>query len=230
MKSPNRDGFSDMRLAFIGKLLAGLSHEFKNHLAIIRELNGLTHDLLLLDESGQRTDTERLIRNSTGIEERIGQAAEMCRFLSSFSHRMDQPLASFNIPDILQELVYLLHRFARQHQVDLVATFEEGLPSIYNNPALLQFAVYCIVVPALETLVKNSRISITAVQQGDAIQITVSLIGAVKEPEAPLPWLKVLPEALQVLEAQFSRNKEQDGIEHVTLTISSAAVHHNDRQ
>jgi len=230
MTHSDNDSFRDMQMAFIGKLMAGLSHEFKNHLAIIRELNGLTHDLLLLEKSGQPAEAERLIKNIAGIEERIGQAAEMCRFLSSFSHRMDQPLASFNVTEVLRELIYLLHRFARQHQVELVTSFGEELTPIYNNPALLQFTVFCIVGPALESLAKNSRIEITAAQMGVGIQILMSLEGEMQGPEAPTPWQQALPGALQMLAAQHSRSKEDDGIEQVSLTVSSIAESHNEKQ
>ena len=59
MKSQRKGRLREMQLASIGKLMAGLSHEFKNHLAIIKELNGLIEDLLLLEEPGQSPDSER---------------------------------------------------------------------------------------------------------------------------------------------------------------------------
>ena len=92
MRSQRNNRLREMQLAFIGKLMAGLSHEFKNHLAIIKELNGLIEDLLMLEEPGESANSERYKKITSGINERIAQAAEMCRFLSGFSHRMDQPL------------------------------------------------------------------------------------------------------------------------------------------
>ena len=47
MKSREKERLREMQLACIGKLMAGLSHEFKNHWAIIKELNGLIEDLLV---------------------------------------------------------------------------------------------------------------------------------------------------------------------------------------
>ena len=53
----------EMQLAFIGKLMAGLCHESKNHLAIIGESCGLIEDLLSMEErtatGGSRTKRQQ---------------------------------------------------------------------------------------------------------------------------------------------------------------------------
>jgi len=221
MKSQTMDRLRKMQLAFVGKLMAGLSHEFKNHLAIIKELNGLIEDLLLLEEPGQSTTSERYKKIISGINERIAQAAEMCRFLSGFSHRMDQPLASLSVNDVLQEKIYLLRRFARQKQVDLISSFEEDLPVIYNDPSLLQFAIFCIIWPALELMAEGDRILITVARKGDSVEIIVNLVGALKRPADDTPWEDMLPEVLQILGADLSRSSDQEGNEEVVVRISS---------
>jgi len=221
MKSQKKDRLREMQLAFVGKLMAGLSHEFKNHLAIIKELNGLIEDLLLLEEPGQSTNSERYKKIISGINERIAQAAEMCSFLSGFSHRMDQPLSSLSVTDVLQEKIYLLRRFAQQKQVDLVSSFDEDLPAIFNDPSLLQFAIFCIVWPALELLEPGGRILITVVRQDGSVEIVVKLEGTMERPEDDTPWEDMLPEVLQMLGAELSRRIDQDGNEEVVVTISS---------
>ena len=221
MKSPQKDRLRETQLAYVGKLMAGLSHDCKNHLAIIRELSGLIDDLLLLEEPGQSTNSDRYKKITAGIDERIAQAAEMCRFLTGFSHRMDEPLSSFSLTDVLQEEIYLLHRFARQQQVKLVSSFEEGLPAIFNNPSLLQFAIFCILWPALELLETDSRILIAVARQGAAAEIIVNLEGTMKKPEDDTPWQEVLPEVIQMLGAEISRKTNQEGNLAVAVTISS---------
>ena len=221
MKSQGKGRLREMQLASIGKLMAGLSHEFKNHLAIIKELNGLIEDLLLLEEPGQSPDSERYKKITSGINGRITEAAEMCRFLSRFSHHMDQPLSSISVTDVLQEEIYLLRRFAQQKKVDLISSFDEDLPAIFNNPSLLQFAIFCIIWPALELLKQGSRILITVVRKGQSVKIVVNLKGAMEKPEDETPWEDMLPEVLQILEAQLSRRIDQDGNEEVVITISS---------
>jgi C4-dicarboxylate-specific signal transduction histidine kinase len=228
MKSQKRDRLREMQLAFIGKLMAGLSHEFKNHLAIIKELNGLIEDLLLLEEPGQSTNSERYKKITSGINERIGQAAEMCRFLSGFSHRMDRPLSSLNVTDVLQEKIYLLRRFTQQKKVEMISSFEEDLPAIFNDPSLLQFAIFCILWPALELLDPGGKILISVVRKDQSVEIVITLEGAIQKSENGTPWEEILPEVLQILGAELSRRIDQDGNQEVTVTISSIDNFHQD--
>jgi len=221
MKFEKQDRLREMQLAFIGKLMAGLSHEFKNHLAIIKELTGLIEDLLLLEEPGQSLNCERYKKITSGINERIAQAAEMCRFLSGFSHRMDQPLSSFSVTEVVEEKIYLLRRFAQQKQVNLLFSSDEDLPPIYNDPSLLQFMVFCIVWPALELLEPGCQIILTVVRKEDSVEITVAFQGNMTKSENKTPWEEMLPEVVQMLGAELSRRNKQDGNEEVAVTISS---------
>ena len=221
MKSQKKDRLREMQLAFIGKLMSGLSHDFKNHLAIIKELNGLIEDVLLLDETRQPADIERYKKIINGINERIAQAAEMCRVLSGFSHRMDQPLSSLSVTDVLQEKIYLLRRFAQQKQVEVISSFAEGLPVIYNNPSLLQFSIFCILWPLLELMEPDGRILITVGQRDESIEIVIKCEGTMKRPEEETPWEEMLPEVVHMLGADISRGTDQTGNENMVLIISS---------
>jgi len=221
MESQKMGRLREMQLAFIGKLLAGLCHESKNHLAIIGESCGLIEDLLSLEEPGTATDIERYKKILKGINERIAQAAQMCRFLSGFSHRMDQPLSTFNITEVLQEEIYLLHRFARQKQVELTSSFEEDMAPIFNDPALLQFAIFCIVWPVMESQEKGDRILITANQQGSAAEITVNFNGSSTEYRGDSLRQEMLSEVLGILKAEYSEKTGQDGNQEIVVTLSS---------
>ena len=226
MKLQKQERLREMQLAFVGKLLAGLSHEFKNHLAIIKESSGLIEDLLLLQEPGQPADSERYKKIIAGINERIAQAAEMCRFLSAFSHRMDHPIAPLDVTDVLQEEMYLLRRFARQKQVDMTVSFGEDLPVLLSAPSLLQFALYCMIWPALESLEPGGRILIAAERQGGSVKIVVHPEGAMKTAAGETTWRDILPEVLRMLGAESSRRIKQDGNEEVVITISASENPH----
>jgi C4-dicarboxylate-specific signal transduction histidine kinase len=222
MKAQKQENFNEMRLASIGRVMASLSHEFKNHLAIIKESCGLIEDLLLLeDRENPSKNSSRYKKIIAGINDRIAQAAEMCRYLSGFSHRMDQPLSSFNLSDVLQEEIYLLHRLARQKQVDLSFAGTAEPPVIFNNPSLLQFAVFCIVWPALESLEKHGRIIISPAQRGASVAIVLTFEGALKKTADENPWNAMLPEVLELLRAGLIHKVQPNGNEEFTVTLSS---------
>jgi len=223
MEPQNGERFRELQLAYLGKLMAGLSHDFKNHLAIIRESSGLIEDLLSLEESAQSPYSERFKKILPVITERISQAAEMCRFFSGFAHRMDHPRSSFSVPEVLQEELSLLLRFARQKQVELRSSYEKDLTPIYNDPSLLQFAFFCIIWPALESFSKDGRISITVkkLQQDGSIAIVVKLEGSRVKAAEVSPWHELLPEILHKLEADLSQTVSEEGAEEIVMIIFS---------
>ena len=219
MNQQNDDFFREMQLVHFGKLMASLSHEFKNHLAIIKESNGLLEDLLFLEDSNQRPNNDRLKKIIATVNERVAQAAEMCRFLSSFAHRVDQPLSVFSIAEVVQEEMYLLRRLAHQKQTELKFLGSDDLPLIFNNPSLLQFVIFCIIWPALEQL-QNTRVTVTATGQGSGVEVMVYIAGLISKPDENL-WRLSLPAALPALKAEFSRIVLPDDHEEIRVNIPS---------
>lgn len=177
-----------------------------------------------IEEPDQITDLSRFKKNFTGINERIAQASEMCRFLSRFAHRMDQPHSSFSVSEVMEEEIYLLRRFAWQKQVEIDFSAEENLPSIINDPALLQFTVFCIIWPVLEQVKQGSRIFITVERQDETVRIVFNFGGTAKYPESDNPWLEALQDAIQVLGAKKAHRTDQNGHDEITLTVSSVVV------
>lgn len=213
------DILREMQLTHYGKLMASLSHEMKNHLAIINESSGLMEDLLLLATPEKQPDAERFKKIVGTINDRVSQAAEMCRHLSSFAHRTDQPLSAFSVTDVIREEIYLLRRFAHQKQTDLSFTEPQDLPTIYNNPSMLQFALFCILWPALDHL-HNGRISVTVSGLAEAVDIGVQISGKIPG-RSDNPWRMILQAALNILGAELVEPIIHDGQEEFSLKISS---------
>ena len=94
----------DSQLASLGKLLAGYTHELKNHLAIINESSGLMDDRI----------RERFKKIIVTIGECISQANTMAMYLNRVAHRMDVPASTFNVNDLLIEELALMKRFAAE--------------------------------------------------------------------------------------------------------------------
>jgi hypothetical protein len=146
-----------LQLRFIGKILAGFTHESKNHIAIVKESAGLIGDMIQLGKnSGDEPQTYIDIIHS--IEEQIEKATSLFRYLNRFSHRMDNELSTFNVNDALEELIVLLLRFASQKRISLETDFQQDMPSINNKPSLLQLLVFHFLEEQLEKLSKDSSL------------------------------------------------------------------------
>ncbi|HBI15245.1 MAG TPA: hypothetical protein DDY20_06985 [Desulfobulbaceae bacterium] len=196
-----KPSLQDAQLAFIGRIIAGISHEFKNHLSVTKELTGLLDDLLSLDQTLPSPD--RYAKISAGIEERVKAAAEMASHLGRFAHRMDSPLSSFNVNEVVGEIVFLMRRFARLKNVSLEFEPAAELPSLHSNPSLLQFVIFSVAMPMLEHLEKQSVIRISTGKTGDQVQLGLQF-EQIREEESAVTLPDIPPDALQKLHAEFS--------------------------
>lgn len=175
-----------LQLHFIGKILAGFTHETKNYLAIINESVGLMGDMIQMGKSSEK-DLSEYLQIIRSVEDQIKRANEHFRALNRFAHRMDTELSSFNLNESIEELIALLARFAKQKKITLIKNFQEDLPSFYSNPSLLQFIVFSVLDEGLLKFEQDSRITIETAGADQAVQIKIIPEGNVRELESEVP-------------------------------------------
>jgi len=206
MKEDRENELRSLQLEFFGRILAGFTHDLKNHLAIIKESNGLVSDLI---DMGRITDEALAIKLQkivTSIQGRVGQATEMANNLNGFAHRLDTPLSSFQVNDLLAEELTFLRRFSRLRQIDLKIELHEGMPAIYNNPSLVQFVLFKLFTMALKKVKNHALIEIASGEQNGGAQITIGLSGE-KEDFAKLlddETMGMIQEAIDTLQGKVA--------------------------
>ncbi len=164
----------DRQLASVGKLLAGYTHELKNHLAIINESSGLMADLLDMTLSEDEKTRLRFKKIITTIGERIQEANDMANHLNNFAHRMDTSLSNFNINDLLIEELALIDRVARLKNIQLEVNLQDNIPSIYNNPSLFQFIIFTLIQEITNKLASGNIIKISSSIPGQTIHVSLN--------------------------------------------------------
>jgi hypothetical protein len=145
------------QLRFIGRILAGFTHEIKNHLAIVKESIGLMSDMMQIRKTPD-TDFSQYLQIIQSTEEQIEKTIVHFRYLNRFAHRMDIPLSSFNINESLEELLALVQRFASQKRIIIKEDFRKDIPSINSSPAILQFLVFSLLEEKMAKLDRDSRL------------------------------------------------------------------------
>jgi len=171
-----------LQLRFIGKILAGFTHESKNYLAIIKESAGLIDDMIKLGKPGEAASTQ-FLEITHSIEEQIEKSTGLFKYLNRFSHRMDTQLSAFNCNEALEELMALVTRFANQNRIELIKEFQQDLPQIYGNPSLIQFLVFSFLEENIKMLDKNSKIIIKTGTSNGSIMIKIIADGNLIEAE-----------------------------------------------
>jgi nitrogen-specific signal transduction histidine kinase len=209
-----------LQLRFIGKILAGFTHEIKNHMAIVKESAGLMGDMIKLGKT-VGDDSSQYLEIIRSIEEQIEKSIVHFRYLNGFSHRMDTPLSSFNINDCLEELTALVHRFANQKRITLEKDFRKDLPSIKSSPAILQFIVFNFLEDKMSKLDNNSRIIVKTEVINSSVAIRIIPEGNVlgTETENTLYPHEMNDYAIKILTGTISTQGEETVI---TLPIAAA--------
>jgi len=180
MESKNEVDVTFLHLRFIGKILAGFTHEIKNHLAIVKESAGLIGDMIQLGKSTQN-DSGQYLEIVQSIEEQKEKSTAHFTYLNRFSHRMDTPLSTFSVNDSIEELTALLQRFANQKRITIEKDFQKDLAPVHSNPSMFQFLVFTFLEEMLTTLDKNSRISIKTEGSNNAVAIRITPEGNIIE-------------------------------------------------
>lgn len=183
MENNNERDLRLLQLRFIGKILAGFTHESKNYIAIVKESAGLIGDMIQLGKkSGDESQAYLGIIHS--IEEQIEKATDLFRHLNRFSHRMDTELCTFNVNETLEELIALLTRFAHQKKISFEKDFQQDIPSINNNPSLLQLLLFHFLEEQFTRLDKDSSIMLKTSVSNASVIIKIITKGIYLEAEA----------------------------------------------
>jgi len=131
----------DPCLAFFGVVIAAMTHELKNSLAIIRENAGLLDDLAEASRDGIPLDPARLEQLAVRIRDHVGRAVGVTQRMNELAHRTDNPCGSVDVSDLLSVTVALLGRAAYLRGVTLEHATLETPARIETDP----FAVVALV-------------------------------------------------------------------------------------
>jgi nitrogen-specific signal transduction histidine kinase len=218
MKHENEEELRLLQLQFIGKILAGFTHEIKNYLAIIKESNGLIEDLITLGKTAQG-DSEQYLEITRSIEEHIEKTNNLFRYLNRFAHRMDSQLATFNLNETLEELIALVTRFANQKKIHIGKDFQEDIPSVYSNPSLVQFVAFSFLHEKIKNLDSNSKITIQTFAAADkTVKIRIIPEGNVLEGNDDSP--SITYENLEKIIKQLGGNIVQEKGQETLITLA----------
>lgn len=222
-ETENSATLRSLQLKFVGKIMAGICHDFKNHLAIIKELDGLLADLLRSENHDQLDHCDRYKNISMRIDDRVEQAKEVTNVLSGFAHRMDKDCSLFNVHEVLAEEVFLLQRFAKQKGLTLELVPVERPINIYNNSSLLQFVVFCVLGHAIETLAPKGSMTLSLQPIEAAIRIVIDIKGG-KNESAGGNSGEISPDtiakALNLLQAEITCVSATDNHQQSAITVS----------
>jgi signal transduction histidine kinase len=201
----------DQGLAFFGRIAASISHELKNHLAVINEQTGLMSDLLHFAGQGKPPSVQRLACLSQDIAEQVGRADLTLRMFGRFSHSVDQQHCPVDLADLSETIIGIAKRLAASKGVMLSHQAGTDQIIVKTSPFLLVQLVFLCLEHIIAQADGGGELRIGAFGDSGQAGIDLCLEGHTIAPMGSSQWQEML---LGLLHARICSLKE-----HSTLRI-----------
>lgn len=154
------------RLAAMGELTAGVAHEVRNPLGIIRA------SVQLLEESECRP--ERIREASEIIKQEIDRLDKVVKALLDFGRPSAPTLVATDIEDVLDDVVLFTRKFASRSGVEIEVEFAGRLPKVMADPDQLKQVFLNLVSNAVQAM-EQSGGTVTVRTGADEGFVTVAV-------------------------------------------------------
>jgi hypothetical protein len=130
------------KAAFMGRITAGVTHEIKNVLAIIKESAGLMEDLFELSKDHAPPPREKYLRTLTRITEQVRRGVDLAANLNEFAHTSDERVAGVDLNQAVAQTALLSQRLARLKGITLVAESCQKTVPMSTDPLAFQMLLF----------------------------------------------------------------------------------------
>jgi two-component system, NtrC family, sensor kinase len=161
------------KMASIGRLAAGVSHEINNPLAIINEKAGLMKDLFTFKD--EYSDDPKLMGLIDAVLSSVERCAGITKRLLSFSRNLDVSIQTVNIGTVIDDVLGFLHKEAEYRSIRVHVDVAEDVPDFETDRGKLQQILVNLTNNAFAAVDDEGHLDITARRQDKqniAIQIT----------------------------------------------------------
>jgi len=193
-------------LAFFSKMSACISHDVKNHLAIINEKAGLCGDLLMIaEQKGRPLDSDMVKELAQDIIKQVKRADQVVKNLNRLAHSVDEPIAV--IPE----------RLLSAKGLRVKTNLPTSSLQVESNPFFLMYIMYHFIHSAMNAS-NNGEVQIDLKDVGDAGKITISGLSDAKGRLA-----EAMPTPISVLEDKLGITVDLEGnVDEVVIHVPKA--------
>ncbi len=158
------------KLAALGQLSASIAHEVNNPLGIIKNY------LLILSDSMEKGDTNQ--SSLEVVKEEVDRIARIVKSLLDFCRPKTENLSTFDLAETINQTVSLVEEQFLQRNIVVKRDFPEDLPKVKGLDGEIKQVFLNLLMNSKDFMPQGGRISISAYQNEDTVQIELSDTGS----------------------------------------------------
>ena len=161
------------KMASIGSLAAGITHDINNPLQMILSHVGWMHELLGDEDPAQVKNLEEYKNACIGIRHHVNRASKITHRLLGFARKTDGEQTSVQINELLEETRSFLEKKALYNNIEFALQLDPGLPATMTEGNQLQQVVLNLMDNALDAVAQNGRVCISTGHDDRQIHIDI---------------------------------------------------------
>ena len=152
-------------ILFVGAVLATVTHEMQNVMAIIKESGALTEDILRLNGPPRLRHGEKLETALTNIQEQVGRGRDLMLMLNGFAHAAADYPEYCDLPRFARQICVLAERMARLKECSLVPELDVPPVQVRGNALMLMQTIYLGLSAVLEICMAGDTLFVNILQE-----------------------------------------------------------------
>ncbi len=154
------------RLAAMGELTAGVAHEVRNPLGVIRASVQLLED--------PDSDRVRAKEAAEVIKQEIDRLDRVIKALLDFGRPSKPTLVRADLNEVIEDVVLFTERFASRSDVTIESQLAPDLPRVLGDPDQLKQVFLNLVTNAVQAMSSGGTITLKTCAEGEYVEVQVS--------------------------------------------------------